>query len=267
MDKLCTEHAGTHGRRHGEQHWDGDHAAHQRWDARCTLGDVPEPLQVKRCFGGSASRTLATAGRELTNVFLKGLAMKYVVSAIGASASIGLLAVFAGCASSSARFGQVVEPGIGTPFADFTYLDADGQPQTLAEHLGTFTILMFTKCGSEMHGSVPSRLTELIRDSQEPGVVKTVGFDIHWSEAGCGQKDQCHLVSKDSDVYSICDARGIVRTLYGADAGNQVFVIGPDHKIVDKGSLAQWDSLRSRIRDMERNYGRRVHRGRVEKAG
>ena len=163
---------------------------------------------------------------------------------------IGLLATVGGCASSassSAQLGRVVEPEIGAPFADFTYVDAEGQPQMLAGQLGDFTILVFTKCGGDLHGPVARPLAELVRENQGPGVVKTVGFDIHWSEVGCTQSDGSHLLAPAPNLYSICDAKGVVRTFYGADDRNQVFVIGPDHRIVDRGSAGNWEALRARV--------------------
>jgi hypothetical protein len=173
------------------------------------------------------------------------LAMRYVISTVRVFVGTGLLAALAGCASSPVRRGQVLEPAVGTSFADFTYVDANGRPRTLGENLGDFTILVFTKCGSDQHSPASKALVDLVRGSQDPGIAKTVGFDIHWSETGCAQGDNCHLISEGANLYSICDAKGIVRELYGADDHNQVFFIGSDKRIVDKGSVAEWDSLTS----------------------
>lgn len=185
--------------------------------------------------------------------------MKPVIRFSGTLLLIGFLPILGGCAGSSARWGRALEPAIGTPFADFTYLDAEGRPQTLAEQLGDFTVLVFTKCRSNLHRSVAKPLTDLVQASQDSGIVKTVGLDIHWSETGCTQGPRCHLLSTGRNLYSICDGKGVVRTLYGADARNQVFVIGPDHHIADKGSLADWDALRSRFEAKVQAYKQRRH--------
>jgi len=162
------------------------------------------------------------------------------------------LSVLSGCASFDSHQGQVLEPDVGTAFADFTFVDSNGQAQQFRDHRADFTILAFTKCRGELHRPVSEELVRLARESQEPGpgAVNTAVFDVHWSEADCSHGEDCHLVDGARYLYSICDGRGALRLLYGADEKNQVFVIGPDGRIADKGSLADLDTLRSKFRGM-----------------
>lgn len=172
---------------------------------------------------------------------------------------LGALLALGGCtsASSADNWGRAVEPDIGTSFADFTYSDGNGRVQTLSRHLGDFTVLVFTKCGSGSHASVATPLERLVRDGQDPGIVRTVGFDIHWSESGCRQDGACHLLIASRDTYSICDGKGAVRALYGADARNPVFLIGPNRQIIEKGSTEDWESTQARFYDRIYSYVQR----------
>jgi hypothetical protein len=171
--------------------------------------------------------------------------------------ALALPAMVAGCATMRGHRGQVVQPQVGTPYMDFTYVGDDGKPHRLSEHLGDFTVLAFTKCGGDLHGPVSRELAELVRVTEEHGVVRTIGFDIHWSENGCPQGKSCHLIEQNANLYSICDARGIVRDLYGADRKNQIFVIGPDGKIIDSAPATQFEALKTRFRRVVQDYAAR----------
>lgn len=168
--------------------------------------------------------------------------------------SFGALMLFGGCASPQARIGRVATPEIGGPYLEFTYLDADGRPHRLGEHLGDFTLLAFTRCQDEMHGPVAEKLADLVRVSQDPGLASSVGFDIHWSDSGCPEQNQCHAISKNQFLFSICDARGATRQMYGVGAEDQFFVIGPDGRIWDRAPASQFDTLETKYRAFFRNY-------------
>lgn len=169
-------------------------------------------------------------------------------------ASFVALALLGGCASSQARTGRVATPEIGGPCLEFTYLDTDGRPHRLGERLGDFTLLAFTRCQAKMHGQVAERLADLVRVNQDPGFVSTVGFDIHWSDSGCPDQDQCHVISTNEFLYSICDARGAIRHVYGVGAEDEFFVIGPDGRIWDSAPARQFESLEAKYRAFFRNY-------------
>lgn len=163
---------------------------------------------------------------------------------------------------SPAHRGRVVDIKSGTPFLDFTFIDEQDRSHTLGESLGDFTILTFTKCGADLHAPVSTKLGELVRVSQDAPHVRTVGFDIHRSDAGCQQSDNCHLLGKGNKRYSICDARGLVRRTYAADQRDPVFVIGPRRQIVERGSLDQFDDFQARFRQRFNAYAARQSQNR-----
>lgn len=172
----------------------------------------------------------------------------------GIAGAVVITALMAGCATTDAHRGRVVQPQVGTSYMDFTYVDVQGRSHRLGDHLGDFTVLVFTKCGGDMHSPMSGRLEDLVRVTQDVGVVHTIGYDIHWSEKGCSHGKSCHLIEQNDDLYSVCDARGIVRDLYSADSEAQLFVIGPHGKIIDSAPLNEFDKLKDRFRRTVQDY-------------
>lgn len=175
-------------------------------------------------------------------------------SRFGIVGAMALTAVAAGCSATGGHRGHVVQPQVGTPYMDFTYVGEDGRRHRLSDHLGDYTILAFTKCGGELHGPVSRKLEKLVRVTEDPGIARTIGFDIHWSKSGCRQGEACHLIKQDADLYSICDARGVVRDLYGAGPKDEIFVIGPQGTIVDSAPASEFDALITRFKRTVQEY-------------
>lgn len=173
--------------------------------------------------------------------------------------SVGM-SLTAGCASTTAHRGMVVQPKIGSPHMDFTYVDEAGESQQLSRHLGDYTVLAFMKCEGDLHGPMSQELQKLMHIAESPGYASTVGFDIHWSDTGCTPSKECHLVQNDAHMYSICDAQGVVRKLYGADQRNQIFVLGPDGRIVDASPVSKLNELGTRLKSMVRSYAAEKNR-------
>jgi hypothetical protein len=164
--------------------------------------------------------------------------------------SIGLIMLLGGCLSPQARQGRVLEGKGGDSFPDFTFMDQEGRTRSLRQHLGDFTVLAFTQCGGELHESVSGDLTALVKANQEPGYADTVGYDIHWCEDGCKHADRCHLIEGKTHLFSICDARSVVRDLYEARDGGQLVVIGPDRRIALRDSASNMSLVKGRLQRM-----------------
>jgi hypothetical protein len=166
----------------------------------------------------------------------------------------GLSLVLSGCLAPQPKRGSALVPSQGTPMAEFTFVDEKGQPHNVGELRGDFTVLAFTKCSGSQHQPVSKWLAELVNGHQKPGVAQSVGVDIHWSDEGCSQNDGCHLVAKNPSLFSICDAKGVVRHMYGATGSGLVVIVGPDGRIVDRDTVDHLDAVRERFRGIFNDY-------------
>jgi cytochrome oxidase Cu insertion factor (SCO1/SenC/PrrC family) len=170
-----------------------------------------------------------------------------------------------GCAGPAVHHGRVVgspggqsdeavRPAVGASFVDFSYVDDEGKPQRLKDHLGDYTFLIFTRCGDDLHSLASQEIRELVHATQDRDYNEIIAFDIYWSEAGCEGDDPCRLAEPDSSYFSICDARGEVASLYGVAHQNEIIVVGPDGRIVDGASVASLEELKARVRERIEKY-------------
>ena len=120
---------------------------------------------------------------------------------------------------------------------DFDFLDDRGSTHSLREVLGDFTVLAFTHCDKTTHGPVAESLTAVVAENRGVNGMDVRGIDIHWSDAGCGQHDTCHLVDVPAHALVLCDATGALCRLYGVGEEDRFFVIGPDRHVIDSASV------------------------------
>lgn len=173
-------------------------------------------------------------------------------------ASLVAIGLLTGCVSPQARRGRVIQADIGNRFPNFTFLDEHGTAQDLSQNLGDFTVLVFSECGEDVHGPVSAALVDLVQPNQEPGYASTVGFDIHWSKDGCPHHSDCHLLEGGTHIFSICDARAQVRALYGVESDQEIVVIGPDRRIVDRSRGSDFSRVAGSLSNMFYEHAERV---------
>lgn len=149
-----------------------------------------------------------------------------------------------GCVSNRPLRGSIGGPEIGRRFLDFGFLDDRGRASFLSHQLGDYTVLAFTRCETDTHQPVVGLLESIVAENRGAGSVMVVGIDIHSAEAGCRQRDVCHLVETLTDLISICDTKGAIRRLYDVGQEDRVYLIGP-HQRVLAWSLAR-DAARLR---------------------
>jgi hypothetical protein len=77
--------------------------------------------------------------------------------------------------------------------------------------------------------------------------VRVVGVDVHSSESGCSEHPTCHLLEARGSLFSICDPRGAIRTLYDVGQADRLYLIGPDHRLLDSTLVRDADRLRHQL--------------------
>lgn len=158
-----------------------------------------------------------------------------------------ILVVFlSGCTGDRPSRGWVREAQIGVAYPEFIFVDDDGVQRSLGNQLGDFTVLAFTRCDRDTHGPVSAKLREIIAENQRAPMVKIVGLDVHWFEGRCDHS-QCHLVTNERNLESLCDSTGAVRRLYGVDATDRYVVIGPSRRIDLIVEAKDVETLRQRL--------------------
>ncbi len=167
--------------------------------------------------------------------------------ASGILVSLANLMFFSGCAAQRPMRGTVHQPALGRHFLDFFFEDERGRPASLGDSLGDFTILAFTRCDDNTHVQ-PSRLLEsIVEEHRQDNAVRVKGIDVHWTESDCSTHEKCHLLRATSDTLSICDATGMIHSLYGATKTNELFLIGPDRRFIGTATVAYPDRLRHQL--------------------
>lgn len=141
-----------------------------------------------------------------------------------------LVVALSGCASDQPSRGWVRSARVGSEYPDFVFVDDDGVRRTLGNQLGDYTILAFTRCDRDAHGPVSAVLKAIVDENRTAPLVKISGLDIHWFGGQCDHS-QCHLITGERNLQSICDATGSVRRLFGIGASDRYVVIGPSHRI------------------------------------
>ncbi len=141
-----------------------------------------------------------------------------------------LAVVLSGCASPKSSRGWVLKAEVGKQYPDFVYVDERGVQRSLRNLKGDFTVLAFTRCDQDAHGPATAALQTTVAENDGARFVRVVGVDVHWFEGQCDH-GRCHLVEDNRDMFSICDATGAVRRLYGVNDGVAAVVIGPDGRV------------------------------------
>jgi len=161
--------------------------------------------------------------------------------------SSAILMFVSGCAAQRPTRGTVYQPALGRRFLDFFFEDEHGRPASLGDSLGDFTVLAFTRCDGTTHAQ-PSRLLEsIVEEHRQDDGVSVRGIDIHWEENSRSTHKKCHLLQATSGTLSICDATGMIHTLYGATETNELFLIGPDRRVIGKATAGYPDRLRHQL--------------------
>ncbi len=130
---------------------------------------------------------------------------------------------------------------------DFVFLNGRGSAHALRDFLGDFTVLAFTHCDQTTHGPGTASLATMVAESRRVRDADVRGIDIHSSDVRCEQHDTCHLVHVQTYVLILCDATGAIRRLYGVGQEDSFFVIGPDHYVIDSGSVHDIARLRLQL--------------------
>lgn len=161
----------------------------------------------------------------------------------------GLVVMNLACASHRPVRGWISRAEVGEAFLDFRFVDDEGVARSLRNQLGDYTILALTRCEKDTHGPAVDVLGSIVAEHRRAGFVEVVGVDVHWSEHGCVHEGECHLVDKQRDLASICDATGAVGRLYYADKVDRLFLIGPGQKIILTSTIHETENLRRRLRE------------------
>lgn len=164
---------------------------------------------------------------------------------------LGIAILFAGgCVSPQARRGKVDQVKVGEGFCDFTYIDDDGNGQSFGKFRGDITVLTFSKCDSDQHEPASVYLVGLVYGIEEPGLAEPVGFDMHWSKNGCPEHSGCHLIESKRRLFSLCDADGLVREIYGVTKPDEVVIIRPDGTVALRAPANQKALIEGQLRDL-----------------
>ncbi|MCO6438617.1 MAG: hypothetical protein J5J06_16110 [Phycisphaerae bacterium] len=162
-------------------------------------------------------------------------------------ASLAILMFFSGCAARRPMRGRVDQPELGHHFLDFFFEDEHGRSMTLGNVLGDFTVIAFTRCDSDTHAESTDYLESIIKEHALDDSVRVRAVDVHWADRSCGTHKDCHLLGSTDKAISICDATGMIRKLYGATKLNELFLIGPDRRVIGKATMAYPDPLRHQL--------------------
>ncbi len=180
---------------------------------------------------------------------------------------LATLVLFSGCATERPTRGAVYQPTPGNHFLDFFFEDEHGHSVSLGNSLGDFTILAFTQCDGDTHIK-PSRFLEsIVAEYRKDKAVSVKGVDIHWSENENATHQKCHLLHATSDTLSICDATGMIHRLYGATKPNELFLIGPDRRVIGKATVAYTDRLEHQLAIDVARFRGRLYETRPEELG
>ncbi len=161
----------------------------------------------------------------------------------------GILTLMAGCTAAQSSRGWVTGAEMGKPYPDFVYMDEDGTLRSLRNIAGDFTVLAFTRCDNPTHGPSTATLRQLVLENEAMPFVRIVGVDVHWFAGRCDH-GRCHLVGDERNLFSICDATGAVRRLYGIGGDQAVVVIGPEGRVVQVAAEVGNEKFRSELRRM-----------------
>lgn len=145
--------------------------------------------------------------------------------------TVVLVLTLGGCAAPKSSRGWISGAQVGNPFPDFVYVDDQGVRRSLRNLAGDFTVLAFSRCDTDTHGPAAGLLQEIVSENAAAAFVRVVGVDVHWFDGRCDH-GHCHIVAENPNLFSICDATGTVRRLYGVEGGDSLVVIDPNGRIV-----------------------------------
>ncbi|MBK8269358.1 MAG: hypothetical protein IPK83_14040 [Planctomycetes bacterium] len=168
---------------------------------------------------------------------------------IARTIACGLLLLIAGCRASQPSRGWVTGAELGKAFPDFVYVEANGTQRSLRNLAGEFTVLAFTRCDQDTHGPAAAALHQIVSENAGTSFVRVVGVDVHWFDGQCDH-GHCHLVQDQRNLFSICDATGAVRRLYGINGNNAAVVIGPDGRVIQIAPEFENEEFRAELRSM-----------------
>jgi len=166
---------------------------------------------------------------------------------IGRMTACGLLLSLAGCLGARPSPGWVTGAEKGKPYPDFVYVDDQGTQRSLRNLTGDFTVLAVTRCDQDTHGPTVAALQRIVSENAGTPFVRVVGVDVHWFDGQCDQ-GRCHLVQDERNLFSICDATGAARHLYGIKGDNAVVVIGPDARVIQVAPDVGNEEFREELR-------------------
>lgn len=168
---------------------------------------------------------------------------------IARTIACGLLLLIAGCRASQPSRGWLTGAENGKPYPDFVYVDDNGTQRSLRNLAGDFTVLAFTRCDRDTHGPAAATLQQIVSENAASPFVRVVGVDVHWFDGQCDH-GHCHLVQDQRNLFSICDATGAVRRLYGVNGDNAAVVIGPDGRVIRVALEVGNEEFRAELRSM-----------------
>ncbi len=175
-----------------------------------------------------------------------------------------LTLLISGCATTyKVRTGSVQGGDLKLGYAcpDFTFIDQNGRADTFAHVRGIVTLVVFPEDPEWPDCARCKDVVDLAAEVQRldtPVVVVSVRSSGESDECPAAALHRCPIEAR-VQLVALCDHQGRVRELFGPNAAGKFFVVGPNGRIAERGTLMEdLHLLEATLREVVSEHEREV---------